>query len=81
VKQVWGELIMKTKQWDIYVAMRARIALRKAGMPLPVKKVEEEMKNVRGNNGLPVTVEDIISAFECGEEVFISVLKYCCSGH
>jgi len=71
VKQTWGELIMKTKQWDIYVAMRARVALRKAGMPLPIEDVEEEMRKIRSNNGRFVTVKDIISAFECGEEVIV----------
>lgn len=70
MRQAWGDSILKTKQWDIYVAMRARIALRKVDMPLQVEQVEEEIKNIRSNNGRPITVEDIMAALECGEEVF-----------
>lgn len=73
VKNAWGALIRDGKQWDIYVAMHARIALRKAKLPTPVEKVNEEMANIRANNGRPVSVEDVIAAFEDGTEV----CRYC----
>lgn len=77
VRQAWGDSILKTKQWDIYVAMRARIALRKVDMPLQVEQVEEEIKNIRSNNGRPITVEDIMAALECGEEA-VDIIKMQC---
>jgi hypothetical protein len=65
--------IMKTKR-DVYVGMRARIALRKANIPLQVEKVEEEVKNIKNDRGRHITVEDIISAFERGEEVSVLIV-------
>jgi len=46
---------------------------------MPIEGVNEEMKKIRSNNGLHATVEDIISAFESGEEVFISFLGGDCN--
>lgn len=56
--------------------MRARIALRRLGMELGQdemnKDVEDEIHNIKKIHGEPLTVDDIITAFECGEEVSIS---------
>jgi hypothetical protein len=46
MKQTWGKLIMKAKQWPIYVVMRAHIVLQKAGILLLIKTVEEEMQKI-----------------------------------
>jgi hypothetical protein len=64
---------MNKKKFDAYVEMRARIALRKAGLPLSVKNVEKEMHEIktqktRGRPG-PVSLIDIIAALESGQEV------------
>lgn len=56
--------------------MRARIALRKAKLPTPVGKVNEEMAKIRANNGRPVSAEDIVAAFETGAEVCNSDPNY-----
>jgi hypothetical protein len=59
----------------VYVSMRARIALRKAGV-LPVDDAKEEdmlvkaeMDKVKGNKGTQVTEDDIIQALDRGDEV------------
>lgn len=62
---------MHTKLWDVYVAMRARIALRKDGVPLSDEAVKTQIKDIKNNVGLPVSIQDIISALQSGEEVFI----------
>lgn len=72
---------MDCKKHDVYVSMRARIALRKAGK-LPVKDkagaereteetqlVDSEILAVKGARGHPVSKEDIVEAFCKGEEV------------
>jgi LEA14-like dessication related protein len=69
VRNAWGELIRDAKRLDVYVAMRARIALRKAKLPIPVEKVNQEMVKIRNHNGRPVSIEDIVAAFDRGAEV------------
>ncbi|KAF9461373.1 hypothetical protein BDZ94DRAFT_1299267 [Collybia nuda] len=80
VKKAWGTQIRDGKQWDIYVAMRARIALRKAKQGVTADKVDEEMVKIKNNNGRPVSIEDIISAFENGAEG-IDIIKMQCVGY
>ena len=55
--------------------MTARIALRKAGL-LPAldegveaKLVKAELENIKIRKGSPVTQEDVIAAFDRGDEV------------
>ena len=66
---------MRKKQSNVYIAMRCRIALRKAGV-LPVdneieeqRLVEAEKIKVKANRGTEVTEDDILQALERGEEV------------
>ena len=75
VKHEWAKALLTVKQFDVYVSMRARIALRKHGcIPLEDKKREEalidkEIDFVKANNGRPVGARDIIGALERGDEV------------
>ena len=75
VKKEWAKILLRMKQYDVYVSMRARIALRKAGL-LPVddaneaeKLVKAEMDKVKANKGTVVTEKDIITALNRGDEV------------
>lgn len=63
--------------------MRARIALRIAGL-IPSgsvnrdkKLVKEELERIKSNMGHPINQEDIIAAFDQGEEVrFASLFDF-----
>jgi hypothetical protein len=81
VQNQWATSLLTCKKFDVYVAMRARIALRKAGI-LPVvgmtdeekdeeekSLIETEMLRIRRREGTPVDRDDIIMAFCKGEEV------------
>ncbi|TFK34128.1 hypothetical protein BDQ12DRAFT_378449 [Crucibulum laeve] len=76
VKQEWAELIINSKKCEPYVAMRARVALRKDGL-LPVDDelkaealVQKQMCAIKGGKGktISVTVKELISALERGDE-------------
>ena len=74
-KLEWAKLIMKMKAFDVYVGMRARIALRKFKL-LPAKNDQDEQKLVNAEieaikkgKGRNVTETEIITAFSKGEEV------------
>lgn len=75
VKSEWAKALLVVKQFDIYVSMRARIALRKHGcIPLKDKNKEDaliskEMDAIKAKNGRSVDPGDIISALERGDEV------------
>ena len=75
VKREWAKALLGVKQFEVYVSMRARIALRKHGcIPLEDKKkektvIEKEIESVKANNGRPVDAGDIIRALERGDEV------------
>ncbi|KAJ7636652.1 hypothetical protein FB45DRAFT_1024750 [Roridomyces roridus] len=79
ITEKWAEHIYKTKMWDVYVEMRARIALRKAGRDIPKSAVDQEMKKIRKGGGLPVTMKDIIKALERGDEKIGIVRMKCVS--
>jgi len=78
VKNKWGEFLLE-QQRDVYLSMRVRIALRKAGViPMEDKKKEEEciakekraVKSNKKNLGkYAVSEEDVIKAFSDGDEV------------
>jgi hypothetical protein len=77
VKENWADELLGWKRGlgDYYPAIRARVALRKAGLlPAPnisdhERLVEEGLEHVRSEQGHPVDRDDIIAAFECGDEV------------
>ncbi|KAJ3520714.1 hypothetical protein NMY22_g12627 [Coprinellus aureogranulatus] len=77
VKLNWANELLGSKRGlsDYYVSMRARIALRKAGL-LPAqdsaserKLVDRERALIAAYEGHPVSQQDIIDAFERGDEV------------
>ncbi|KAJ7302803.1 hypothetical protein DFH08DRAFT_945505 [Mycena albidolilacea] len=81
VKQQWGKLLLKSKKVETYIAMRARIALRKAGVAFvpgdAIEKREMEEVTRRGGRPLPVGVGDIVEALERGDES-IGIIKLEC---
>lgn len=58
------------------VRIRARIALRKAGIKPSIKNVDDEIIKIRQKRGYPVNLGDIITAYEDGEEVSYSAIHY-----
>ncbi|KAF8217406.1 hypothetical protein K438DRAFT_1924915 [Mycena galopus ATCC 62051] len=83
VKQQWGKLLIKSKMVEAYIAMRARIALRKAGVAFVRGDANEirEMGEVtrKGGRPLPVEAKDIIDALGRGEEVIGIIRMECIS--
>ncbi|PPQ75507.1 hypothetical protein CVT26_015839 [Gymnopilus dilepis] len=82
-KLEWAKLIMKMKAFDVYVGMRARIALRKFKL-LPAKNDQDEQKMVNAEieaikkgKGRNVTESEIITAFSKGEEG-IDIIRMTC---
>ncbi|KAJ6450390.1 hypothetical protein C8R45DRAFT_1043504 [Mycena sanguinolenta] len=73
VQQQWGKLLLKSKKVPAYIAMRARIALRKANIDfVPGDATEErEMAEVtkRGGKGKPLPV---------GSRISIGIIKLEC---
>jgi hypothetical protein len=75
VQREWAKSLLAVKQFTVYVSMRARIALRKAGcIPLEDKSkedalIDEEIDAVRVNKGIPVSVDDVVNALGRGDEV------------
>ncbi|TEB37853.1 hypothetical protein FA13DRAFT_709047 [Coprinellus micaceus] len=87
VKEHWADELLRWKisLGDHYPSMRARIALRIAGL-LPSgsadrdkKLVKEELERIKSNMGHPANREDIISAFDQGEEAIDITLLRCVS--
>ena len=70
------------KKFDVYVSMRARIALRKdLSIPLEDKNeekalIDEEIRAIRMNKGRPVGVNDLVGALERGDEVCLFVIYF-----
>ncbi|KAJ7258417.1 hypothetical protein B0H12DRAFT_1109857 [Mycena haematopus] len=83
VQQQWGKLILKSKKVPTYVAMRARIALRKANIDFVRGDATEALEIAeitrRGGKGKPhpVSADDIVRAFGRGEER-IGIIKLEC---
>lgn len=73
VQREWAKSLLAVKQFTVYVSMRARIALRKAGcIPLEDKSkedalIDEEIDAVRVNKGRPVSVDDVVNALGRGD--------------
>ncbi|CAA7270712.1 unnamed protein product [Cyclocybe aegerita] len=82
-KKGWAEQLITAKEQTVYVRMRARIALRKAGLiPLADEKeearlIEKEVKAVVRSSGLPVREQDLIDALCRGEEN-IDIIQMTC---
>lgn len=78
-KREWGKHVLENRQYPCYVEMRARIALRKCGRadeldlkhgePEQFGALKEEAEKIKRGRGTDVTLEDIIDAFERGDEV------------
>ncbi|KAJ7148032.1 hypothetical protein C8R43DRAFT_1108097 [Mycena crocata] len=84
VLQAWGELVLKARKVDAYISMRARIALRKAGMTTEPDDVAREVAVVRavkrtGVNGLPVQPQDVVQALCRGDETVDLIRLKCVS--
>jgi hypothetical protein len=73
VKKAWSNLILDAIRHDVYVSMRARIALRKANISLTDGALTKEVWNIKNHKAMPVTASDIIAAFSCGDEVSFDV--------
>uniref|UniRef100_A0A8H7Y9A5 DUF6697 domain-containing protein n=1 Tax=Psilocybe cubensis TaxID=181762 RepID=A0A8H7Y9A5_PSICU len=80
----WAQRLLKAKAHDVYISMRARIALRKYGQLLPsTSKADEEtlirseIKSIKINKGMHLTENDIIDAFSKGEEG-IDIIRMTC---
>ncbi|KAH9486088.1 hypothetical protein JR316_0000152 [Psilocybe cubensis] len=83
VQDRWAQEVHDAKTYDVYVIMRARVALRKAGL-IPLKDkveetslIEEEMQNIKRGKGRVVTLGEILSAFHKGEEA-IDIIRMNC---
>ncbi|KAF8957574.1 hypothetical protein BDZ97DRAFT_1762834 [Flammula alnicola] len=83
VQREWANLLLTRKKYDVYVSMRARIALRIASIiPIADKEEEEkliqaEVQAVKDGKGRPVTEGDIISAFSKGDEA-VDIIRMIC---
>ncbi|KAF8951644.1 hypothetical protein BDZ97DRAFT_1884936 [Flammula alnicola] len=83
VQREWANLLLTRKKYDVYVSMRARIALRIASIiPIANKEEEEkliqaEVRAVKDGKGRPVTEGDIISAFSKGDEG-VDIIRMIC---
>ncbi|KAJ7472917.1 hypothetical protein B0H11DRAFT_2282735 [Mycena galericulata] len=81
VKQSWGKRILVSKKWEVYVRMRARIALRKTGRLVADddEAVAREMQRIKAKRGIPLTVDDVIEALSRGEEEIKIIRMQCVS--
>ncbi|KDR75435.1 hypothetical protein GALMADRAFT_249491 [Galerina marginata CBS 339.88] len=83
IKREWAKALLTTKAFNVYVAMRARIALRKGGaIPLEDKedekrRVEVEIEAIKRDKGQPVSVADIIAALSNNDEG-IDIIRMTC---
>ncbi|TFK21945.1 hypothetical protein FA15DRAFT_672077 [Coprinopsis marcescibilis] len=82
VKRTWGEKIAYSKGIKPYVAMRARITLRKLGKELNDEElrlaVEDISKTPKASS--KISIYDAIQAFESGEES-IPIVRMTCVGY
>jgi hypothetical protein len=67
-KDAWAELLMKGKAFDVYVAMRARIALRKHNI-IPLERLVLE-------DGKPETDEQVAVRSKSLEDGEIKAIKH-----
>ncbi|KAJ6471592.1 hypothetical protein C8R47DRAFT_745030 [Mycena vitilis] len=83
VQNQWGHHISTAKSksatLDVYVSMRARVSLRKAGIVFDDERVEQEKKKIREKQrtALPLASQDVIDALSRGDEA-IDIIKMEC---
>ncbi|TFK75052.1 hypothetical protein BDN72DRAFT_955386 [Pluteus cervinus] len=78
-KRAWAQEILKLKRCIKTVEAHARIALRLHGKKPTQGKVDIEAKRIRKAtlDNIPVTIQDIIRAFETGKETINIILMEC----
>ncbi len=71
VKRAWGKLLAasKSRKQDVYVSLRARVALRKSGIAVDPEAEQLEMAEIRAGRGYALHGNDIVEALSSGEEV------------
>ncbi|KAJ3730881.1 hypothetical protein DFJ43DRAFT_455271 [Lentinula guzmanii] len=75
-QQRWGNTILKRKR-DVWALIRARVYLRKHGIPLTEENINHERDRIRkGEPGLLV-VQDVIDAF-IGEDERLDIIRLEC---
>ncbi|KAH9485875.1 hypothetical protein JR316_0002790 [Psilocybe cubensis] len=79
VKQTWGIKIAKHKRYSVYRDMRARMTLRLRYNNEPTEReIIEESELINGRKyASPLTSDDVIDAFERGDE-HIKIVKIVC---
>ncbi|KAF8177599.1 hypothetical protein BJ912DRAFT_908633 [Pholiota molesta] len=82
-QQLWALQILKKREFDGYLVMRARIALRLASViPMSDKNEElrtigEEVNLIKNDRGRFLSIDDIIAAFADGDEK-IDIIRVVC---
>ncbi|KAF5311337.1 hypothetical protein D9611_012628 [Ephemerocybe angulata] len=82
VKARWAKLIIEQKAFECYTCMRARIALRKHGLLVGNEEevqalIANEIDQIENGEGLELGEEDVIRAFDMGEEA-IDIIRMKC---
>ncbi|KIJ94822.1 hypothetical protein K443DRAFT_109770 [Laccaria amethystina LaAM-08-1] len=79
VREKWGKKIAEHKKYPEYVEMRARITFRKrnGGKEPDQKALESEIKKIKESKYL--SVQDVIDAFDRGEESISIISMECVS--
>lgn len=78
MKTAWAKKILKAKKWPVYTAIRARIWLRKVKIELTDKNIEAEVARIKhkGNKAGFLSIEDVMTALEHGEEVYMAISPF-----
>ncbi|KAF9481102.1 hypothetical protein BDN70DRAFT_992137 [Pholiota conissans] len=83
VQREWARRLLKQKSIEVYVSMRARIALRFSSMIPASNKDEEdrlvkrEVEAIKANKGRRISEQNIIDAFCRGDEGIDIILMTC----
>ncbi|KAF9017611.1 hypothetical protein BDZ89DRAFT_1074711 [Hymenopellis radicata] len=81
IQMMWGRLVAEKDHQEGYLAMQARIALRKTGVDDPEEEdVKHEMKKVEVGKGIRVSPADVVDALISGDEC-VSILQMKCVGY
>ncbi|KAF9064766.1 hypothetical protein BDP27DRAFT_126325 [Rhodocollybia butyracea] len=75
-KERWGNSILDLKR-DVWSLMRARIYLRKQGIPLTEQSVHAEHQKIKAKRSGPVELQDVIDAF-VNEEEHLNIIRMKC---
>ncbi|KAF9000053.1 hypothetical protein BDZ89DRAFT_713270 [Hymenopellis radicata] len=74
IQLMWGRLVAEKDHQEGYLAMRARIALRKTVDDPKEEDVKHEMKKVEVGKGIRVSPADVVDALSSGDEC-INILR------